>query len=237
MKRLGAWLPLVVFVCGTAEVAAQALPGTTVQLPTFSFYSVGTTVSVPDRGSVLMGGINRASSGRNEFGAPLSPFRNSAIGSERSASNMRMHVWIHDFEAMDQLLLSQPAGATAALGALPMDQPDDNPFVRMVVESQEPEAGSSWELSSRADAQEVPPLSVAAERQRRVRQQETRAAEADDFFARGQQAEAEGKQNVAKIYYQMAARRATGELKTQVAAKLEAIGRAETGSAVVQSRQ
>ena len=50
-----------------------------------------------------------------------------------------------------------------------------------------------------------------------------RSAEADDYFARGQQAEADGKMAVAKIYYQMAARRATGDLKQQVLARLDAV--------------
>ena len=41
------------------------------QLPTFSFVTVTTTVSVPDGGTVLLGGIKRLSEGRNEFGVPL----------------------------------------------------------------------------------------------------------------------------------------------------------------------
>ena len=45
--------------------------GTTVQLPTFSYVTVTTTVSVPDGGTVLLGGIKRLSEGRNEFGTPL----------------------------------------------------------------------------------------------------------------------------------------------------------------------
>ena len=45
--------------------------GTTVQLPTFSFTTVTTTVSVPDGGTVLLGGIKRLSEGRNEVGVPI----------------------------------------------------------------------------------------------------------------------------------------------------------------------
>jgi len=45
--------------------------GTTVQLPTFSFVTVTTTVSVPDGGTVLMGGIKRLSEGRSEAGVPI----------------------------------------------------------------------------------------------------------------------------------------------------------------------
>ncbi len=45
--------------------------GTTVQLPTFAFVTVTTTVSVPDGGTVLLGGIKRLSEGRNERGIPI----------------------------------------------------------------------------------------------------------------------------------------------------------------------
>ena len=64
---------------------------------------------------------------------------------------------------------------------------------------------------------------AAAEQANRAARQATRADEADSFFARGQRAEADGKPNVAKIYYQMAARRATGDLKQQVQARLDAV--------------
>ena len=64
---------------------------------------------------------------------------------------------------------------------------------------------------------------MAAEQANRAARQATRTEEADSYFARGQQAEADGKPNVAKIYYQMAARRATGELKQQVQARLDAV--------------
>ncbi|MGA2035469.1 MAG: hypothetical protein ABSG68_24740, partial [Thermoguttaceae bacterium] len=70
--------------------------GTTVQLPTFSFVTVTTTVSVPDGGTVLLGGIKRLSEGRNEFGVPILDkipyldrlFKNVAIGRDTSSLMM-----------------------------------------------------------------------------------------------------------------------------------------------------
>lgn len=70
--------------------------GTTVQLPTFQFVSVSTTVSVPDGGTVLLGGIKRLNEGRNEFGVPLLSkvpyinrlFRNVGIGRETDSLMM-----------------------------------------------------------------------------------------------------------------------------------------------------
>jgi general secretion pathway protein D len=70
--------------------------GTTVQLPTYSFISVTTTVSVPDGGTVLLGGIKRLSEGRNEFGVPMLNklpyinrlFKNVGIGRETQSLMM-----------------------------------------------------------------------------------------------------------------------------------------------------
>ena len=55
---------------GSAETAFSS-NGTTIQQPTFSFTTVTTTVSVPDGGTVLMGGIKRMQEGRNEYGVPV----------------------------------------------------------------------------------------------------------------------------------------------------------------------
>lgn len=49
----------------------QFTEGTTVQLPNFASTSVSTTVSVPDGGTVLMGGIKRLAEGRTERGMPI----------------------------------------------------------------------------------------------------------------------------------------------------------------------
>jgi len=78
--------------------ATRTVEGTTVQLPTFAFTTVVTTVSVPDGGTVLLGGIKRLREGRVERGVPLLSkipyvsrlFRNVAIG--RDAQSLMMMV-------------------------------------------------------------------------------------------------------------------------------------------------
>jgi len=75
---------------------AATRTGVTVQLPSISIISVVTTVSVPDGGTVLLGGIKRLSEGRNEFGVPLLSkvpyvnrlFRNVSIGRETDSLMM-----------------------------------------------------------------------------------------------------------------------------------------------------
>jgi general secretion pathway protein D len=70
--------------------------GITIQLPSFAIVSVQTTVSVPDGGTVLLGGIKRLSEGRNEFGVPILSklpyinrlFKNVGIGRETQSLMM-----------------------------------------------------------------------------------------------------------------------------------------------------
>ncbi len=82
----------------TANAASNSTTtsGTTVQLPTYSYITVTTTVSVPDGGTVLLGGIKRLSEGRNEFGVPMLNklpyvnrlFKNVGIGRETQSLMM-----------------------------------------------------------------------------------------------------------------------------------------------------
>jgi hypothetical protein len=132
---------------------------------------------------------------------------------------MHVNVWIHDFEAMDRYLLDQPSR-----GGLPSGRP----FAADPAGS----LGRGAELTG-APGPSDPLGSLAEEQQRRAEKEAQAADEAQRFFARGESAEAAGKPAVARIYYRMAARRATGPLKATLTAKLEAISRAETGDAVV----
>ena len=238
MKVRLACLALGLLGVAAGEVLAQ--PGLTVQLPTRKSFSVGTTVSVPDRGQVLLGGINRSSTGRNEFGVPMLGkvpylnrlFNNRSIGGSLSSSNVHATVFIHDFEAMEEDLLSRPT-STRRLSSLGPRRPRSS-AIAGGLQPRNPALGVSWKLSSPASSPDRPTMSLADAQARRTRRQAERAEEALEFFQRGQQAEAAGKANVARIYYQMVARRASGQLKQRVLAKLDAIGREQTGSRVVQ---
>lgn len=79
-----------------SNVNTTSRQGTTVQLPSYAFVTVTTTVSVPDGGTVLLGGIKRLSEGRNEFGVPILNkipylnrlFKNVGIGRETQSLMM-----------------------------------------------------------------------------------------------------------------------------------------------------
>lgn len=87
--------------------------GTTVQLPTYNFVTVTTTVSVPDGGTVLLGGIKRLSEGRNEFGTPILNklpyinrlFRNVGVGRETQSLMMMVTPRIIVQEEEEALIL------------------------------------------------------------------------------------------------------------------------------------
>jgi general secretion pathway protein D len=74
----------------------EVISGTTVQQPSFATTQVSTTVSVPDGGTILLGGIKRMREGRIERGVPILSkipyvnrlFKNTAIGRETSTLMM-----------------------------------------------------------------------------------------------------------------------------------------------------
>nr|MBA3313170.1 hypothetical protein [Planctomycetaceae bacterium] len=56
---------------GQGGAAGAANLGQTVQQPISSQFSISTTVSVPDGGTVLLGGVKRLREGRNMTGVPI----------------------------------------------------------------------------------------------------------------------------------------------------------------------
>ncbi len=207
---------LVVVGLAVAASPARAQQAAAVQLPTYSFFSVDTTVSVPDSGSVLLGGVSRGQDGQNEFGTPILPFRNQSISSSRSASSARVTVTVHDFAAMDEALLGEPASSFAEhhrSGPAGGDFPRHSPA----------ELAGNW-LPNGSQASGADPAATVADLvARRVAIRQTRADDAEKFFARARQAETDGKTSVARVYYQMAARRASGALKEQALARLQGL--------------
>lgn len=216
-------LRISIMLASVALAAAPAAAQNAVQLPTYYSFRTNTTVSVPDRGSVYTGGINRASDGRNEFGTPLLPFRNRSIGSDRSASSVWTSVYIHDLQAMDEALLSQardsgytsqrtPSASSPALAAGTRPLP-----------SQSQPTSTRRAQSESQPANDPLSKSIAELRAQRAGEQQARLAEAERLFERGKNAQAEGKLNVARIYYQQASRRAQGPLQEQILAQLRLV--------------
>jgi hypothetical protein len=74
----------------------------TVQEPAFETFGVGTTVSVPDGGSLSAGGVSRARASRSTYG--FGPFRSNR-GLSSQSSRLGVGVRIHDLAEMDRQVL------------------------------------------------------------------------------------------------------------------------------------
>ncbi len=101
--------------------------------------------------------------------------------------------------------------------------------------AREPPAGGGMGGQAGGAAQAVAPPIAAASAQHVVGSGDPSDAadpatqgHAISYFERGKQAEASGKRHVARIYYEMALRRASGPLKDEVAARMRALEAAAT---------
>jgi len=86
--------------------------GTTVQLPQFNFFTISTSVMVPDSGGAFLGGVG---GGAQTNGMP--GFGNTAGARGVSAGGVSVTAQIHDMRAMDRALLSDPADERATAAA------------------------------------------------------------------------------------------------------------------------
>lgn len=217
MRRTIALSAAAAIALAGSTAFAQAPPAapTTVQLPTFRFFSVNTSVSVPDRGSVVLGGVSRAGDSSTSRG--FGPLRSRAISSGRSGSTMSVHATIIDHSELDRAVLAEAARRRGAVSS--EARTADEEFLSRNV--------------GRGPIESVPPAADSVANLRR--QAELRAAEREDelaaLLAKAESLEAAGKPKVAKIYYEMLSRRATGDLKTTVQSRIARIDSANTATA------
>lgn len=212
-------------VSGSSNGLAQGQAPTTVQLPTFRFFTVQTTVSVPDGGGAYLGGLKSARNGGLTRG--FGPFRNRGIGGDRGASTVSVHATIIDLKELDDAILAEAAAGRPGAAAFDPDAARAELLSRHVGRTYASTAGPA---STSALAEPLPD-SVAAIRARNAAAAQERSAEAAQYFAKAQSAEAEGKPAVAKYYYQMVARRDKGELQQQSLERIAAIdGKSKTAT-------
>lgn len=213
-----------------AVASAHAQQNTTIQLPTFNFTTASTTATVPDGGTGLLGGIMRASEGSVTRGVPLLSkvpgvnrlFKNRGIGRDVSSWNQTVvpRIIILEEEEFFQTGVSPETlsgmgggGAGGGFGgALDPDVARKAEFITRNI--------ARRDVDTPAIPSDPRLPSVDEIRHRNDLAKAERASEAAEFFAKGKKAEAEGKQGVATIYYKMALRRAEGELRRSIAARL-----------------
>lgn len=207
MRRFSAALITAALLISPAS-GQQFFAPTTVQLPTFSTFAVSTTVSVPDSGHGFVAGQTQMSHGWTAYGPAWGADPICGCGQMEYATGWTASAQIIDLPAMDAALLA---------GAAPMDGRASDPFMRQLAVSR---------VSSAAHV----PGSVAEARRARAEEQMTDDSELEDLIAKAESHLAGGKKNLARIYLQMAAGRATGErqrmLQAQAASLKEPRGHA-----------
>ena len=200
---------IAALLLAAAAQPAIAQPATTVQLPSFSYFTVNTTVSVPDRGGISLAGTNRAGDAVSTRG--FGPLRSRSIASDRAANNVSVTATILDMAELD----AQALAGGAQRGEVDPDAARAELLTRSVGRADKATAAGKGDL---------PPVdSVAAIRAQNAAAAVARASEAAGYLAKAQEAEATGKKSVAKIFYQMAARRDSGAIKQLAESRLAAL--------------
>ncbi|HET6883539.1 MAG TPA: hypothetical protein VFI31_25530 [Pirellulales bacterium] len=200
-----------ILFCGTA--AAYGQQASVVQLPSTSIFGADTTVSVPDRGSASLAGSGRSSTGSTAYGSGLLP-GNRSFGSSTSGSNTSVRATVHDMDELDRQALSRAKQG----GSKKLSTASDG--AKRLAAARQSSAGV------------VPAGSVAEARRRRAAELESEQAEATANVERAREAVAAGKQSVAAMFYRLAARQATGQLKTQVEKEAAALAKAGKSASV-----
>ena len=196
----------------------------TIQLPTYSSFSVSTTVLVPDRGGAALGGVSRSAMGASQFGPAPLPAGTRAFGVERQAQNAHVFAQIHDFREMEQALVGDGTQPRNDVGRLTVLRPSGatgaavNP--RQVNSSQR--GGSPLAVPSSGDTPGQ--RSVAEWKQLRAQQAAGQQRQVLEWMQRAAAAAESGKRGAARVYLNMAYRQADSALRPRIAAELERLG-------------
>src|SRR5690606_31842642 len=164
-----------------------------------------TTVSVPDRGSAVLGGVGSASYGstRRGIGLPGSPFVNRTTGGSIGASTASIHATIIDHAELDAAVLAEARrqrGDAAPPTRAPVDEEVANKAAFLSRHVARPPAASAPRVTRQ------PPVgSLVAIRAEAEARQQAQFDEAAELLATGIAQEARGKLASARGYYESAA--------------------------------
>lgn len=194
----------LLIIAGLGIVCHSADAQLTVQQPIVEQLRIGTTVSVPDRGGVFIGGVKRARDSRSSFGlgrAPLKP--GSSIGFDREFTGVSVHAYIHDFDEMDRMLLedaerSSSLGGSGLGSGLKRYKVSDLASTSMRNRFDRPMSSPAPTLSSRRYASLPPKRTSAAST--------SGTNEAEKSLELGMAAIKAGRDGVAKLHFRKAAK-------------------------------
>ena len=205
MRALSALIVLCLLFGGELAVAkAQRIPRgvprqSNIQLPVFSGMNLRMKITVPDRGEASPASVNNTVTasqslpipGMNNVPGVNRLTENQAFGLETAKSPSTVSAWIRDYAAMESALNAEEV-AKANGGA---------------AESAPPVPGVAARDRSTSSAT-YGDESLTSIRARQSQEDAKLEKEVSDLIAQGDAAKAAGKPGVAKIYYDMAARKA-----------------------------
>ena len=206
------WLLMSMAVLGLC--CDRPVFGQVLMLPTQRNFSASTSVLVPDRGMTHLGSISRAREGSITRGIPgLAQlpmagrlFRNQAIGRDLGHTGASVTATIIDLRELDEQVLSRVR--VPVLSAEEIQQARKADFLSRNIARQGVPLPS---VPVRVEPRSSTRSSVAEIRRQNQLAAVQRQQEAEEYLQRARQLDAQGKTGVARIYYQMAARRTTGK--------------------------
>ena len=208
-------------LCCDRPVVGQVL-----MLPTQRTFSASTSVLVPDRGMAHLGSISRAREGSVTRGIPgLAQlpiagrlFRNQAIGRDLGHVGAAVTATIIDLREHDEQVLASARVPVLSAEEIKLARKADflnRNIARRGVPLPAPSVRAETSSSSRSSVAEIRRQNQLAAVQRQQ--------EAQEYLQRARQLDAQGKLGVARIYYQMAARRITGKEQQIILNRLQTL--------------
>jgi hypothetical protein len=189
------------FFSGGALVArGQQFAPTTVQLPTFSYFTVSTVVAVPDSGYGFAHPTRQVSHGWTAFGPAWGG------GSTHWEAIEQVSMWsvgaqVLDLPALDAQVLANAAPPPAVV---------HDPFARQLAASRESSAA-------------FVPGSVADAKRARGAELDAQARAVDELVAKAESLLQQGKPNAARVYLQMAAGKTSGQRRQELEQRAAAL--------------
>jgi hypothetical protein len=210
-----------------------------VQLPTFRFFGLSTTVSVPDRGSASLGGVSRSATSRSEHGLPIlsrvpvagRTFGNRAIAGRTETSGASVSAYIHDFETMEEERLGQAAAGPrrslpakqARAGGANFAARSTAPIPRSLPVVERPDAAGRTSIAELRRQQQL--QNTAA--------QTAASATTQKDIERARELAASGNAGLAKVYLKRAAKQADPKLRSEISAMFHTLNAPTGGSQVL----
>ncbi|WP_298866043.1 hypothetical protein [uncultured Gimesia sp.] len=201
-------LVILIFLTGSVWNHCILAQEIRIQQPIVQQFSARTTVSVPDRGSAVLGSFHSGVI-RSRQSGPLR--RGSSYGQAFQSSTSSVSVYIHDFEAMDRMLLNSAPASSRYLGR--NSQTDLKQWKQQLFSRR----AQTSDLKRSSSAHDLPQSSTSI-------QQVKPQAKAERFFQLGQNAEKKhATPNIAILHYRVAEKygssKATARLQKLISLK------------------